>query len=131
VSNEARNGVMILHGNTQPTPSAHRNGLFRPTTALEMPPVGVPASPWLWAKARSERGALIGLCGDGVVSNDARNEDGNTQPNSSAHRNGLFRPTTALEIPPVGVPASPWLWAKARSELCALMGLVRKRSGVE
>jgi hypothetical protein len=55
------------------TPSAHRNGPFRPTTAFQMPSVGVSASPWMWAKARSERGALIRLCGDGVVSNVARN----------------------------------------------------------
>jgi DNA-binding GntR family transcriptional regulator len=27
----------------------------------------------MWAKASSERGALIRLCGDGVVSNEARN----------------------------------------------------------
>jgi hypothetical protein len=38
-----------------------------------MPSVGVPASPWMWAKARSEQGALTRLCGDGVVSNEARN----------------------------------------------------------
>jgi hypothetical protein len=37
-----------------------------------MPSVGVPALPWMWAKARSERGALIRLCGDGMVSNEAR-----------------------------------------------------------
>jgi hypothetical protein len=37
-----------------------------------MPPVGVPASPWMWAKARSKLGALIRLCGDGVVSKVAR-----------------------------------------------------------
>jgi hypothetical protein len=28
---------------------------------------------WMWAKARSERGALIRSCGDEVVSNEARN----------------------------------------------------------
>ena len=53
------------------TPPAHRTGLFRPTTALPTPPVGVPASPWMWAKARSKLGALIRLCGDGAVSNEA------------------------------------------------------------
>jgi hypothetical protein len=52
------------------TPPAHRTGLFRPTTALPTPPVGVPASPWMWAKARSKLGALVRLCGDGAVSND-------------------------------------------------------------
>jgi hypothetical protein len=47
-----------------------RTGLFRPTTALPTPPDGVPASPWMWAKARSKLvGALIRLCGDGAVSN--------------------------------------------------------------
>jgi hypothetical protein len=35
------------------TPPAHRTGLFRPTNAFQMPSVGVPASPWLWARARS------------------------------------------------------------------------------
>jgi hypothetical protein len=30
---------------------------------------GVPASPWMWAKARSKLGAVIRLCGDGVMSN--------------------------------------------------------------
>jgi hypothetical protein len=50
-------------------PPAHRTGLFRPTTALPTPPVGVPASPWTWAKARSQLGALIRLCGDGAVLN--------------------------------------------------------------
>jgi hypothetical protein len=59
VSNEAK-----LH--------THRTGLFRPTTALPTPSVGVPASPWVWAKARSKLGALIRLCGDGVVSNEAK-----------------------------------------------------------
>jgi hypothetical protein len=61
------------HGNKSTPSSAHRNGPFRPTTAFQMPSVGVPASPWMWAKARSERGALIRLCGNGVVSNEARN----------------------------------------------------------
>jgi hypothetical protein len=49
------------------TPPAHRTGLFRPTTALPTPPVGVPASPWVWAKARSKLGALIRLYGDGAM----------------------------------------------------------------
>ena len=110
----------IIH----PFPSAHRNGPFRPTIALQMARVGVPASPWMWAKARSERGALIRLCGDGVVSNEARNGvitlHGN-QPVQHTHRIGPFRPTTALQMPPVGVPASPWMWAKARIELAALI----------
>ena len=52
--------------------SAHRTGPFRPTIALQMARVGVPASPWMWAKARSKLEALIRLCGDGVVSNEAR-----------------------------------------------------------
>jgi hypothetical protein len=72
VSNEARNGVIFYMEITTPS-SAHRNGPFRPITAFQMPSVGVPASPWMWAKARSEQGALIRLCGDGVVSNEARN----------------------------------------------------------
>ena len=54
------------------TPHAHRTGPFRPTTALQMPPVGVPASPWVWTKARIKLGALIRLCGDGAVSNEAK-----------------------------------------------------------
>jgi hypothetical protein len=63
------NGV-FLHGKR--TPPAHRTGLFRPTAALPTPPVGVPASSWTRAKARSKLGALIRLCGDGVVSNEAK-----------------------------------------------------------
>jgi hypothetical protein len=100
------------------TPPAHRTGLFRPTNALPTPPVGVPASPWVWAKARSERGALIRLCGDGAVSNEAKlgsflfYAEKSTPP---AHRTELFRPTNAFPTPPVGVPASPLVWAKARS----------------
>ena len=39
-----------------------------------MPPVGVPAPPWMWAKARSKLAELIRLCGDGVVSNEVRME---------------------------------------------------------
>jgi hypothetical protein len=42
------------------------------TIALPTPPVVVPASPWMWVKARSKLGALIRLCGDGAVSNEAR-----------------------------------------------------------
>jgi hypothetical protein len=122
VENEAKMGSFVC------TEKAHRTGLFRPTTALPTPPVGVPASPWTWAKARSQLGALIRLCGDGAVSNEAkvngvilftRGKKG-TPP---AHRTGLFRPTTALPTPPVGVPASPWTWAKARSQLGALIRL--------
>jgi hypothetical protein len=105
------------------TPPAHRTGLFRPTTALPTPPVGVPASPWMWAKARSKLGALIRLGGvkrgeNGVTIYYTREKS--TPP---AHRTGLFRPTTALPTPPVGVPASPWTWAKARSKLGALIRL--------
>jgi hypothetical protein len=53
-------------------PSAHRTGPFRPTLALQMPKAGVPASPWMWAKAAHKLGAVIRLCGDRVVSNEAR-----------------------------------------------------------
>jgi hypothetical protein len=63
--------VSILY-TAKSTPPAHRTGLFRPTTALPTPPVGVPASPWMWAKARSNLGTLIRLCGDGAVSNEAK-----------------------------------------------------------
>jgi hypothetical protein len=61
---------------------AHRTGLFRSTTALPTLPVGVTASPWMWAKARSKLGALIRLCGDGAVSNQAKL--GVTQPLQSS-----------------------------------------------
>jgi hypothetical protein len=64
------NGVIFYTGKS--TPPAHRTGPFRPTTALPTPPVGVPASPWTWAKARSKLGALIRLCGDGAMSNEAK-----------------------------------------------------------
>jgi hypothetical protein len=44
------------------TPSTHhRTGPFGPTTALRMRKDGVPASPWMWAKARGELGAVIRL----------------------------------------------------------------------
>jgi hypothetical protein len=33
--------------------------------------IGVLTSPWMWAKARSKRGALIRMCGDGVMPNAA------------------------------------------------------------
>jgi hypothetical protein len=113
VSNEAKLGSFYTG---QSTPPAHRTGLFRPTTALPTPPVGVLASPWVWAKARSKLGALIRLCGDGAVSNEAKLGSFYTgQSTPPAHRTGLFRPTNALPTLPVGVPASPWMWAKARS----------------
>jgi hypothetical protein len=74
----------------------HRNGPFRPTTAIQMSSVGAAASPWMWTKARSERGALIRLCGDGVVSNEARNGvilHGNQSTPSSAHTQKRTIPT--------------------------------------
>jgi hypothetical protein len=56
----------------------------------------VPASPWMWVKARSKLGALIRLRGDGAMSNEAKMgsfifyTEKSTPP---AHRTGLFRPT--------------------------------------
>jgi hypothetical protein len=72
-------------------------------------PVGIPASPWMRAKARSELGALIRLCGDGVVSNEANMGSFYTREKhpSPAHRTGLFRPTTALPTPPLAFPPRP------------------------
>jgi hypothetical protein len=46
-------------------------GPFRPTTALRVRKDGVPASPWMCAKARSKLAAVIRLCGDGVMPNVA------------------------------------------------------------
>jgi hypothetical protein len=64
-SNEAKLGSFIFNMEKDTPPAhTHRTGLFRPTTALPTPPVGVPASPWMWLKARSKLGALIRLCGD-------------------------------------------------------------------
>jgi hypothetical protein len=119
-------GYFVSQEGTRSTPPAHRTRLFRPTTALPTTPVGVPATPWMWAKARSKLGALVRLCGDGAVSNEAKMGSlfilhGKSTP--PAHRTGLFRPTTALPTPPVGVFASPWMWAKARSKLGALVRL--------
>jgi hypothetical protein len=105
----------LLHTHT------HRTGPFRPTTALSTPPVGVPASSWVWAKARSKLCALIRLCGDGAMSNERSN--GVITTPAHTHRTGLFRPTTALPTPPVGVPASLGVWAKARGKLGALTRL--------
>jgi hypothetical protein len=105
------------------TPPAHRTGLFRPTTALPTPPpVGVPASPWMWAKVRSKLGALIRLCGDGAVSNEAKMGSlyilhGKKHPSCTQNR-----AVPTLPTPPVGVPASPSMWTKARSKLGAKMG---------
>jgi hypothetical protein len=80
---------------------------------------------WMWAKARSKLGALIRPCGDGVVSNAARVGSFCMEINPPLQPiicgNGPFRPTTALQMPKVGVPASPWMWAKARSKLGALI----------
>jgi hypothetical protein len=97
---------------------AHRTRLFRLTTALPTPPVGVPASPWVWAKARSKLGALIRLCGDGAVSNEANMGSFYTETKSTPPP-----ACTQNQAPPVGVPASPWVWAKARSKLGALIRL--------
>jgi hypothetical protein len=119
-----RKGVVLFPRGEKSPSSTHRTGLFRPTTAfLPAPPVGVPASPWIWAKARCKLSALNRLCGDGAVSNEAKGGHsiytGKITP--PAHRTGLFRPTTAfLPTSPVGVPASPWMWAKARSKPGAL-----------
>jgi hypothetical protein len=57
------------------------------------------------------------LCGDGAVSNEAKLGSFYTgkAPLLHTHRTGLFRPTNAFQMPSVGVPASPWVWAKARS----------------
>jgi hypothetical protein len=101
------------------TPSAqHRNnGPFRLTTALQMPKVGVSASPWMWAKARCKLGALIRLCGDGVVSNKC-SENGwmgsfcmeiISTPSTQHRNNGPFRPTTAqhCRCPKLAFPPRP------------------------
>jgi hypothetical protein len=124
VSNEAKRwGHLFYTGKS--TPPAHRTGLFRPIPALPTPPaVGVSALPSMWAKARRKLGALIRMCGDGPVSNEATIMSlsilhGKSTP--PAHRTELFRPTTALPTPSVGVPTSPWVWAKARSQLGALI----------
>ena len=65
--------------------------------------VGVPASPWMWAKARSKLGAVNRLCEDGVVSKEARMGvvmsiilHGNPPLLLHTHRTGPFRPTNAL-----------------------------------
>ena len=60
-----------------PAPSAlYRTGPFRHTNALHIPKAGVSASTWMWAKAATNLGAVIRLCGDGAVSNEARMDDG-------------------------------------------------------
>ena len=82
----------------------------------------------MWAKARSTLGALVRLCGDRVVSNEARIVGSfawKFTPHAYTHinRTGPLRPTTALQMARAGVPASPWMWAKARSKLGALIRL--------
>jgi hypothetical protein len=117
-------GSLFTRGNA-PRLHIHRTGLFRPTIALPTPPVGVPASPWVLAKARSKLGASIRLCGDGRC--QKRRQWGHclreNAPRLHIHGTGLFRPTTALPTPPVGVSASPWVLAKARNKLGALIRL--------
>jgi hypothetical protein len=119
----SENGV-VLHGNNPPFLHIHRTGPFRLTTALRMPTVGVPASPWIWAKARIKPAALIRQCGEEVVSNVVRMGSFCMEihpPFLHIHRTGPFRLTTALRMPTVGVPASPWIWAKARIKPAALI----------
>jgi hypothetical protein len=114
-------------------PPAHRTGPFRPTLALQMPKADVPASPWMWAKAAHKLGAVIRLCGDRVVSKEARMGCvcimKSTPP--PAHRTGPFRPTLALQMPKADVPASPWMWAKAAHKLGAVIRLCGDRGSVE
>jgi hypothetical protein len=90
-----------------------------------MPTVGVSASPWIWAKTRIKPAALIRQCGDGVVSNVARMgsfcKDQIHPFFLHIHKTGPFLLTTALRMPTIGVPALPWIWAKARIEPAALI----------
>ena len=131
----SENGV-VLHGNPPPlhTHGTNWTVLTHQRTVDAPPPVGVPASPWMWAKASSKLGALVRLCGDGVVSNEARIDrvilhENNYSPlmHTHTHRTGPLRPTTALQMARVGVPASPWMWAKARSKLGPLIRLCGDR----
>jgi hypothetical protein len=196
-------GGVSHHRNNAPLPLTEPDRWFGPTTAFRMRDDGLPASSWMWAKARRKLGAVIRLCRDGVTPNVAIMEvllriietihpfthrtgplvpthhrtadaqrwcsllamdegEGQKQarcgdspvrrrgdaacsengvvcmeihpfctqkrtvrsdppPLLRIPRNGPFRPTTALPTPPVGVPASPWMWAKARSKLGALI----------
>ena len=111
VSNEARMGSVCMETNPPLLHTHNRTGPFRPTTALQIPKAGVPASPWMWAKATTNLGAVIRLCGDGMVSNEARMGSiylhGNPPLLHTYRTTGPFRPTTALQIPKAGVPASP------------------------
>jgi hypothetical protein len=86
------------------------------------------ASPWLWAKARSKLGAVIRLCRDGVMPNVAIMgvfciEIIHPSLCTYIETDRSFRPATALRMRKDGVPASPWLWAKARSKLGAVIRL--------
>jgi hypothetical protein len=47
-------------------PSRSQNRTLPTRPPLPIPSVGDSASPWMWAKARSKRGAVIHLCGDAV-----------------------------------------------------------------
>jgi hypothetical protein len=74
------------------TPPGHKTGPCRPATALPIPSVGDSASPWMWAKARSKRGAVIRQCGDaerwngggsgrfGIMENDPSRSQNRTLP---------------------------------------------------
>jgi hypothetical protein len=121
VSNDARNGV--IHFARESTPSAQKRTV--PTLhGAPHAPVGIPASPWMLAKVRSKRGALIRLCGDGVVSNDARNGVIHFARESTPSAQKRTVPTLhGAPHAPVGIPASPWMLAKVRSKRGALIRL--------
>jgi hypothetical protein len=66
---------------------------------------------------------------EGVVLHDENNA-----PLLHTEPDGPLWPTTALQmpkvdVPKVDVPAFPWMWAKARIKLSALIRPVRKRGG--
>jgi hypothetical protein len=67
---ECSDNGCVSHRNA-PLPHTEINGPTRPTTALRVRKDGVPALPWMWAKARSKLGAVVHLCRDGVMPNVA------------------------------------------------------------
>jgi hypothetical protein len=121
VSNDTRNEV--IHFARKSTPSAQKRTVPTLHGAPDAP-VGVHTLPWMWAKATSKRGALIRLCGDGVVSNDARNGVIHFARKStpSAQKPTVLTLPGAPDVP-VGVHTSPWMLAEATSKRGALIRL--------
>jgi hypothetical protein len=103
------NGV-IIHGEKAPLLHYSEPGCSDPPLHSRRPPIGVPASPWTWAKARSKLGALIRLCGDGAVSNEARMGSlytGKKHPSCTTQNRAVPTHHCTPNAPPLAFPPRP------------------------